>query len=97
MRTGSCIVPVTNARSGATYLVTIFGKQDPAVGSGGFFDEVWAYNIAGAEWSEVSVSGARPDPRIGFAAAAVGQGVVVQGGVNEENRTLGDWWLLGFD
>lgn len=96
-RTGSCLVPVTNARGGAAYLVTLFGERDSATGSGGFFDEVWAYNIASAEWSEVSVSGAKPDPRIRFATAAVGQGVVVQGGVDEENRTLGDWWLLEFD
>lgn len=79
------------------YLVTLFGERDPATGSGGFLDEVWAYNIASAEWSEVRVSGVRPAPRVHFAVVAVGQGVVVQGGVNDEDKTLGDWWLLGFD
>lgn len=76
------------------YLVTLFGE---ATGSEGFLDEVWAYNIASAEWSEVGVSGVGPAPRVHFAAVAFGQGVVVQGGVDEENKTLGDWWLLGFD
>lgn len=70
------------------------------------FDDVWAYNIANAEWSEVTISSTmKPNPRGQFAAVAVGspdggsngRGVVVQGGLDEDNWTLEDWWLLEFN
>lgn len=67
-----------------------------------FSDSVWAYEIESAEWSEVKISGARkPDPRCRFSTVAVGgadgQGIVLQGGLGEGAKTLGDWWLLEFD
>lgn len=102
-RSGSGLFPVRYARTGAEYLVTLFGERDPSAGGPGvLFDDVWAYNIANAEWNEVTISSTmKPDPRGQFAAVAVGgadgQGVVVQGGLDENNWTLGDWWLLEFD
>lgn len=84
----------------------MFGEHDPSTlghaGAGKFLEDVWAYNIATAEWSEVNISGEeKPVPRGWFAAGAVGggdgQGVVIQGGLSEGNKRLGDWWLLEFE
>lgn len=102
-RSGSGLVAVKHARTGAEYLITLFGERDPSdVTPGAILNDVWAYDIANAEWSEVTISGTtKPEPRGRFAAVAVGgaenEGVVVHGGLDAENRTLGDWWLLEFD
>lgn len=103
-RSVSCLVCVAHPRG--MYLVTAFGESGPSTrghaGAGKFLDDVWAYDIQNGEWVEVVVEGEKPEARGWFAVDGIwGEGVkvgmVLQGGLSEENTRLGDWWVLWFD
>ena len=89
------------------HLITLFGEQDPSTlghaGAGRMLNDVWAFDISGRKWSKVdtnSTEGNQPAPR-GWFAADVHRGeesdeIVVHGGLAEDNKRLGDFWILSF-
>ncbi|KAF2277760.1 galactose oxidase [Westerdykella ornata] len=90
---------------GKDKLVTLFGERDPSslghAGAGKMLGDVWLYDIEEKRWEQLDTSGseATPAPRGWFAADVVRtqkgeEGIVVHGGLNENNERLGDVWLL---
>lgn len=61
--------------------------------------DVWAYDIKEERWTRVEQLGDEvPQPRGWFAAEVLGSnGVVVQGGLAEDNSRIGDVWVGIFD
>jgi hypothetical protein len=88
---------------GKSWLVTAFGERDPSslghAGAGKMLGDVWAYDISEGTWTEVEQVGDEiPQPRGWFAAEALGNdGIVVQGGLAEDNSRLGDVWVGKFE
>jgi hypothetical protein len=103
-RSVSALVPVH--RSDGTYLVTLFGESDPSslghMGAGKMLGDIWAFSIERNTWQKLSVGsevvGSSPASRGWFDADAVFmsdcKGVVVVGGLGEENQRYADCWLL---
>ncbi|KAH8433914.1 Kelch repeat protein [Aspergillus melleus] len=94
-RSVSCLVAVGGK------LITMFGEGNPSAlghqGAGKMFSDVWAFDVEERKWEEVRVEGDGPVARGWFDAEAVGDGVVVQGGLGENNERLGDLWKLRLD
>jgi len=91
---------------GKTYLVTIFGERDPSslghAGAGKMLSDAWAWDLEQSQWHKVATTGTAPEPRGWFDADVVkdgngGDAIVVHGGLNEENKRLGDVWKLCFN
>lgn len=87
---------------GRTYLVTMFGERDPSAlghaGAGKMLSDAWAWDLEQEKWYKVAASGETPEGRGWFDADVVKDGncdtAVVHGGLNEENKRLGDIWTL---
>lgn len=98
-RSVSALLPVRI--QGRQSLVTLFGERDPSAlghqGAGKMLGDVWAFDLEDRTWTEVEISGdALPAPRGWFAADTYGDQIVVQGGLDESNKRLGDLWMLSF-
>lgn len=101
-RSVSALLPVSI--KGDPHLITLFGESDPSSlghqGAGKMLSDIWAFSLQTQKWTEVKakVEGGRhgPAPRGWFAADAIDgrSGVVVAGGLAEDNSRLGDVWLL---
>lgn len=84
---------------GKSYLVTLFGEQDPSslghAGAGKMLEDAWAWDIQDETWSKIEFKGAKlPQARGWFAAEIMGKDeIVVHGGLAEDNSRLGDLWL----
>ncbi|KAH6890288.1 kelch domain-containing protein [Thelonectria olida] len=97
---------VIKTPAGQDALVTMFGERDPSAlghaGAGKMLSDVWAFDLQGAEWTKVSISGdAVPAARGWFDADVFkgrdGDDVVVHGGLAGDNTRLGDVWKLVFE
>lgn len=95
-RYSSCLVPLLHPGTKKEYLLTAFGES----GESGdevvkYLQDIWAYDIAAAEWCEVITTGEKPLARGRFAAAGKGgRWLAIQGGLDEAGERLGDWWVL---
>ncbi|KAM0240265.1 hypothetical protein ACHAPO_002161 [Fusarium lateritium] len=85
-----------------SYLLTMFGERDPSslghAGAGKMLSDVWAFAIETSMWLKVE-TGDEPSARGWFDADIVKgedamDGVVVHGGLGEDNERLGDIWCL---
>ena len=87
---------------GKDVLVTMFGECDPSTlghqGAGKMLEDVWAYDVADETWKQVETDGDKPQSRGWFAADALRakSEIVVQGGLAEDNKRIGDVWTLAF-
>ncbi|PSN72631.1 galactose oxidase [Corynespora cassiicola Philippines] len=88
-------------------LMTLFGERDPSslghAGAGKMLGDVWLYDIAEKWWTHLQPSGddGTPDPRGWFDADVLkaesgSDGVLVHGGLGENNERLTDVWHLSF-
>lgn len=69
----------------------VFGGQ----GSGGFFNDVWAFDVASGAWSQLTVGGSGPSPRYGAAGALDPAGrLLISHGFTDAGR-FDDTW--GYD
>ena len=101
-RSVATLLPV--AIGGSAYLVTLFGEHDPSslghAGAGKMLANGWAWDLQGAKWEKIAASGDAPEARGWFDADVFQVGgnstVVVHGGLNEDNKRLGDVWQLSF-
>lgn len=101
-RSVATLLPVVLADK--AYLVTVFGEHDPSslghAGAGKMLANGWAWDLESAKWNKISASGDIPEPRGWFDADVLdGSGnsaVIVHGGLNEDNKRLGDVWKLSF-
>jgi hypothetical protein len=84
-------------------LVTLFGEHDPSSlghsGAGKMLGNVWAYDIADGNWTELKANGDVPQSRGWFDADVVKvvkgkDAIVVHGGLAEDNSRLGDVWVM---
>ncbi|RPB09903.1 galactose oxidase [Morchella conica CCBAS932] len=95
-RYSSCLVPLLHPGTKKEYLLTAFGES----GESGdevvkYLQDIWAYDIAAAEWCEVVTTGEKPLARGRFGAAGKGgRWLAIQGGLDEAGERLGDWWVL---
>ncbi|OAA35462.1 Kelch repeat protein [Beauveria brongniartii RCEF 3172] len=89
---------------GRAHLVTVFGERDPSAlghaGAGKMLADAWAWDIEQAKWHKVETEGEVPEPRGWFDADVsqdeAGDTIILHGGINEENKRLGDVWRLSF-
>ncbi|ATY66263.1 Kelch repeat [Cordyceps militaris] len=89
---------------GKANLVTMFGERDPSAlghaGAGKMLADAWAWDIELAEWHKLETDGETPEPRGWFDADVVhdekADAIILHGGINEENKRLGDVWRLSF-
>jgi hypothetical protein len=90
---------------GKDFLLTLFGERDPSklghAGAGKMLGDVWAFDLECEKWCKVKSNGNVPCPRGWFGADVVQEGngnhgVVVHGGLAEDNSRLGDVWKLQF-
>ncbi|CAD0082351.1 unnamed protein product [Aureobasidium vineae] len=91
---------------GRSSLITAFGESDPSAlghaGAGNMLPDAWLWDIETKKWSKIVVDeGAEmPQPRGWFAADVVviegKEGLIVQGGLAEDNQRLDDAWVLSF-
>ncbi|ORY14127.1 kelch repeat protein-like protein [Clohesyomyces aquaticus] len=92
---------------GKEKLITLFGERDPSslghAGAGKMLGDVWVYDIGENWWTKVETSGSDgvPDPRGWFSADVIkktdgNDGIVVHGGLGEDNERLNDLWVLEF-
>ncbi|KAJ6785602.1 hypothetical protein PWT90_00474 [Aphanocladium album] len=102
-RSVATLLPVTV--HGKVYLVTMFGERDPSAlghaGAGKMLGDAWAWDVEQSRWQKLDTHDERPEPRGWFDAdvshSEVGDTVILHGGVNEENKRLGDVWRLSFE
>lgn len=101
-RSVATLQPVTI--QGKAYLVTMFGERDPSAlghaGAGKMLGDVWAWDVEQSIWEKLETQGETPEPRGWFDADVVsgeGDGIILHGGINEENKRLGDVWRLSFE
>jgi len=93
--------------TGTKYVITLFGERRPSdrghEGAGQFWDDVWAFNVESHKSSKVEVKGdggELPVSRGWFDADSwmdqeKGKWkILMQGGLNDENKRLGDVWVL---
>ncbi|KAH0356642.1 galactose oxidase, partial [Aureobasidium melanogenum] len=91
---------------GRPSLITAFGESDPSAlghaGAGNMLPDAWLWDIETKKWSKiVTEEGADvPQPRGWFAADVLNiedkEGIIVQGGLAEDNQRLDDAWVLSF-
>ncbi|SPO07033.1 probable kelch repeat-containing proteins [Cephalotrichum gorgonifer] len=101
-RSVSTLLPVVVRGKG--YLVTMFGERDPSslghAGAGKMLSDAWAWDVEQGGWQKIAAAGdATPEPRGWFDADVVedGDAILVHGGLNEDNKRLGDVWKLDFN
>ena len=100
-RSVGCLVALTSGEK--NWLVTAFGESDPSslghAGAGKMLEDAWAYDIKEDKWIKIEQLGdGIPQPRGWFAAEPLGtNGIVVQGGLAEDNSRLGDVRVGTFD
>lgn len=91
---------------GSDYLITAFGEHDPSslghAGAGKMLANTWAWDIQQSQWQKLQVTGSSPEGRGWFDADVVktqdgNDGILVHGGLNEDNQRLGDVWLLSLN
>lgn len=87
-------------------LVLLFGEGKPSPtgghdSAGNFWGDVWAYDPSSASggWSELQINGneegsEKPKERGWFACDGYKDGLVLWGGIDGENKRLGDGWIL---
>jgi hypothetical protein len=75
--------------------VWVFGGTDPE----GDSNQVYRYDLLTDRWSLVAVDGDRPDPRSSHRAVALGNAMVVFGGIEQGivPETVDDVWQLDLD
>ncbi|KAK6501457.1 hypothetical protein TWF481_009295 [Arthrobotrys musiformis] len=91
--------------AGKQYLFTMFGEGRPSplghAGAGRMWDDAWVFDVEEKSWQKVEWETLGPAPRGWFAADVVQvegkDGVVLHGGLGEDNQRLGDVWLLKFE
>ncbi|KAK6005598.1 hypothetical protein QM012_007240 [Aureobasidium pullulans] len=91
---------------GRPSLITAFGESDPSAlghaGAGNMLPDAWLWDIETKKWSKIVTEEGNkvPQPRGWFAADVVTidgeQGIIVQGGLAEDNQRLDDAWVLSF-
>lgn len=91
---------------GKPSLITAFGESDPSAlghaGAGNMLPDAWIWDIETERWSKIVIdAGAEvPQARGWYAADAVviegKEGIIVQGGLAEDNQRLDDAWILSF-
>lgn len=59
--------------------------------TGSFYDDVWAFDLSADTWSQVTVSGARPNPRYGAAGGIAGGALYVSHGFTDHGRFNDTW------
>ncbi|KAI9722174.1 MAG: hypothetical protein M1828_004857 [Chrysothrix sp. TS-e1954] len=87
---------------GRPHLLTCFGEGDPSAlghaGAGKMLCDVWAFDLENRKWITIEATGSEQDgspaARGWFAAEASANGILIQGGLGEDNQRLGDLWLL---
>ncbi|THX72752.1 kelch repeat protein [Aureobasidium pullulans] len=94
------------AIDGKASLITAFGESDPSAlghaGAGNMLPDSWVCDIETKAWRRVEVEEGEKVPRSrGWFAADVvtledKQGIIVQGGLAEDNERLDDAWVLSF-
>ncbi|KAM0712041.1 hypothetical protein Q7P37_011135 [Cladosporium fusiforme] len=101
-RSVATLLPVV--LNGRMHLVTVFGEADPSslghAGAGKMLGDIWALDVEERIWRIVDADGKKdgtPAARGWFGVAVVDEsGVVVVGGLGEDNDRLGDAWSLDF-
>ncbi|THW76804.1 kelch repeat protein [Aureobasidium pullulans] len=94
------------AIDGKASLITAFGESNPSAlghaGAGNMLPDSWVCDIETKTWRRVEVEEGEKVPRSrGWFAADVAtledkQGIIVQGGLAEDNERLDDAWVLSF-
>lgn len=84
--------------AGKCWIVTAFGEHDPSslghAGAGKMLRNVWAWDTKDELWYKVEQEGGVPASRGWFAAQKYrDDGIVVHGGLAEDNSRLGDVWI----
>ena len=74
-------------------LIIIFCRFG-GLGSEGFFNDTWSFNISKREWTEVQCTGSIPSPREDHAAVLVDNVMYVFGGRASDGTDLGDLTAL---
>ncbi|KAJ4136513.1 hypothetical protein NW768_004128 [Fusarium equiseti] len=96
-RSVSALLPISV--HGKSYLLTMFGERDPSslghAGAGKMLSDVWAFDLNEGIWQKVE-TGDGPVARGWFDADVTENGIVVHGGLGEDNERLGDVWVLKF-
>lgn len=96
-RSVSTLLPVSFQDK--SYLLTMFGERDPSslghAGAGKMLFDVWAFDLEESIWQRVE-TGDGPVARGWFDADVMTDGVIVHGGLGEDNERLGDVWVLAF-
>lgn len=102
-RSVAALLPVTIGAK--QVLVTLFGERDPSSlghqGAGKMLSDVWAFELGTRKWTRVDTgAGEQPDARGWYGADVLRtnaeDGIVVAGGLGEDNNRLNDAWLLTF-
>ncbi|OAA54625.1 Kelch repeat protein [Cordyceps fumosorosea ARSEF 2679] len=99
-RSVAVLLPLTI--HGKAHLITMFGERDPSAlghaGAGKMLADAWVWDVTQANWHKLETDGEVPEPRGWFDADVVetGDAIVLHGGINEENKRLGDVWRLSF-
>lgn len=101
-RSVSCLAPIKIGDR--LSLVTLAGERDPSSlgheGAGKMLGDAWAWDVQDETWSKVEIDGESPLPRGWFAADVArvsgSDGLIIHGGLGEDNERLDDVWLLSF-
>ncbi|XWW96125.1 hypothetical protein V2A60_004095 [Cordyceps javanica] len=102
-RSVAALLPLTVR--GEAHIVTMFGERDPSAlghaGAGKMLGDAWAWHVEQAKWHKLETEGEAPEPRGWFDADVAhdeesGDSIILHGGINEENKRLGDVWRLSF-
>lgn len=103
-RSVAALLPIS--AQGKQYLVTMFGERDPSslghAGAGKMLSDSWIWDSEEARWHKLELTGDVPESRGWFDADVVkdengSDAIIVHGGLNEENKRLGDVWKLTFE
>ncbi|KAJ4024583.1 hypothetical protein NW752_003149 [Fusarium irregulare] len=94
-RSVSTLLPISI--SNKPYLLTMFGERDPSslghAGAGKMLSDVWAFDLKEGIWQKVDTNDG-PAARGWFDTDVTRNGVVVHGGLGENNERLGDVWVM---
>lgn len=104
-RSVAALLPVTI--QGKVFVVTMFGERDPSslghAGAGKMLADVWAFDVDDKVWQKVQTDGEDGPVARGWFDADVAKdeagsdAIVVHGGLDEDNKRLGDVWELRFE